>query len=480
MSYEPAREIEELNRIFQLQKANSSPSNAPSYEERLDRLSRIERLCRDNEREISAALEKDFGSRNPDMTFLADIYPQLSHARHAKARLKQWMKKERTPSGLLGLTGQRTYILHEPLGVVGVMSPFNAPVGLAFDPAIDAIAAGNSVMLRISENAPHAAELIKSLVSARFKAEEMAVATGGLEVSRAFAALPWDKLLFTGGTEVGKRILSAAAENLTPVILELGGKSPCVILDDANVAEAGMKIARVRQMNAGQVCVAGDYALLPERHLEAFIEAVVRADREAYPSILDNGEFTSVIHQAAYDRLVGYIAEAEAHGCRVVRSKPANEEVPDPATRKLPLTLVVNPADHLKVSRNEAFGPILSVYTYAALDDAIAFVNGREKPLALYVFGRNRRAIDKIIGSTSSGGVTVNDLILHAGSETMGFGGVGHSGMGRYKGGFIGYQAFSNPKSVFEQGLLGRFMGFFFPPFKSDRTRRMLRRRVGL
>ncbi len=479
MPYEHAKELEELNRIFQIQKASTSPSNAPSYEQRLDRLSRVERLCRDNVKEISAALEKDFGSRNPDMTFLADIYPQLSHAKHAKARLKKWMKKERTPSGLLGLTGQRTYILHEPLGVVGVMSPFNAPVGLAFDPAIDAIAAGNSVMLRISESAPHAGELIKSLVSAHFKSEEMAVATGGLEVSRAFAALPWDKLVFTGGTEVGKRILSAAAENLTPVILELGGKSPCVILDDANVAEAGMKIARVRQMNAGQVCIAGDYALLPERHLEAFIDAVVETDREAYPTILDNGEFTSVIHQAAYDRLVGYIAEAEAHGCRVVQSKPANEEVPDPSTRKIPLTLVINPADHLNVSQNEAFGPILSV-SYSDLDDAIALINGKEKPLALYVFGKNRSAIDKIIGSTSSGGVTVNDLILHAGSETMGFGGVGHSGTGRYKGGFIGYQAFSNPKSVFEQGLMGRFMGFFFPPFKSDRTRRMLRRRVGL
>ena len=381
---------------------------------------------------------------------------------------------------MLALTGQRTYALHEPLGVVGVMSPFNAPVGLAFDPAVDAIAAGNSVMLRISESTPHTADLVKSLVSEHFKEEEMVVVTGGLDVSKAFATLPWDKLLFTGGTEVGKRILAAAAENLTPVILELGGKSPCVILEDANIAEAGQKIARVRQMNAGQVCLAGDYVLLPERRLEAFIDVVVEADREAYPSILDNGEFTSVIHQGAYERLVGYIAEAQELGCRIVQSKPADEEVPDRSTRKIPLTIVINPSDHLKVSQNEAFGPILSVYTYANLDDAIALINRKEKPLALYVFGKNRSSVDKVISSTSSGGVTVNDLILHAGSETMGFGGVGHSGMGRYKGGFVGYKACSNPKAVFEQGFLGKFIVGFFPPFKSERTRRMLRRRVGL
>ncbi len=477
---QPTNGINELNRIFELQKSSYSPSRAPTYHERMDRLSRIDLLCRDNMEAITAALQRDFGSRSPDLIFTADIYPQLSHAKHVKKNLKNWMKRERTPSGLLALVGQRTYMVNEPLGVVGVMSPFNAPVSLALDPAIDAIAAGNSVMIRVSESTPHTANLLQSLVASRFAEEEMAVVVGDLEVSKAFAALPWDKLLFTGGSEVGKRILAAAAENLTPVILELGGKSPCVVLDDADIATAAWKIGRVRQMNAGQVCIAGDYVLLPEQRLEQFVEAVVDGDRAAYPSITGNSEYTSIINEGAFDRIVGYIDEARDAGCRVIQSKPVDEEVPDRATRKIPLTVVVNPPEHLKVSQNEIFGPVLSVYTYERLDDAIERINSREKPLALYIFGKSRIAIDKIVDNTSSGGITVNDLLIHAGSETMGFGGVGYSGMGRYKGGFIGYKAFSNPKAVLEQGLLRRFSGIFFPPMSSDRTRRFLRRQVGV
>lgn len=477
---ESTKQIEELRAVFELQKKNYSPSNPPSYETRVDRLNRVDQLCRNHFNEITTEIQADFGSRNPDQTFLSDIFPPLDHAKRVKENLKKWMKRERTSSGILALTGQRTYIVNEPLGVVGVMSPFNAPVSLALDPAIEAIGAGNSVMIKVSESVPRTSNLFKRLVSQYFKPEEMAVIEGEAEVSRAFAAMPWDKLVFTGGSEVGKRILAAAAENLTPVILELGGKSPCVVLDDADIVETAKKIGRVRQFNSGQVCIAGDYVLLPERHLEEFLEAVVTEDREAYPTILDNEEFTSVIHEGAYDRIMSYINEAQDAGCRIIQSKPADEDVPDRATRKIPLTIAVNPADSLMVSKNEIFGPILSVYTYSNLDDAIARINNREKPLALYIFGRNRREINKVIDNTSSGGVTVNDLMMHANSETMGFGGVGYSGTGRYKGGLIGYKAFSNPKSVFEQGLMRRFTGAFFPPFKTDRARRTLRRRVGV
>lgn len=472
--------IEEARAIFLRQKSNSSPSAAPTYGERIDRLGRIETLCKAHIGEITEALEADFGCRNPDMSFIADIFPQLHHVKHVRSRLRKWMKRERAGWSLLSLTGQSTYVIHEPLGVVGIMSPFNAPVSLALVPAVEALAAGNSVMIKISESAPRTSELLQSLISEYFEPEEMAAVSGGVEMSQAFAALPWDLLFFTGGSEVGKKILAAAAPNLTPTILELGGKSPCVLLDDADVGEAARKIGRIRQMNGGQMCVAGDYVLLPERRLEDFIEAVIEGDREAYPSILDNPELTSVIHDGAYDRIVGYIDEARAAGCRIVQSNPMNEPVPDRTTRKIPLTLIVNPGEDLMVSRHEIFGPILAIYTYRTLDEAIAHVNRRDKPLALYVFGKNRRLIDKVLNSTSSGGVTVNDLLLHAGSETMGFGGVGYSGMGRYKGGYVGYKAFSNPKAVFEQGIMRRFTGVFFPPFRSDRTRRILRNRVGV
>lgn len=475
MANEQIKEIEELTSIFKRQKAIYSPSSLPSYEMRMNRLNRIEQLCRHHIGEITDALQADFGHRSTDWTFIADLFPPLSRARYVKKHLKRWMKREKVSSGLLALTGQRTYIVNEPLGVVGIMSPFNAPVSLAFDPAIEAIAAGNSVIIKISESTPRTATLIKTLVSKYFGAEELAVVTGDHDVSKCFSALAWDKLLFTGGSEIGKRILAAAADNLTPVILELGGKSPCIILDDADIAEAARKIGRVRQLNAGQVCISGDYVLLPERHLEEFIQALLDSDKAAY-----NEEFTSIIHEVAYDRIVGYIDEARAAGCRIIQSNPMREKLPDRTTRRIPLTIVVNPAEDLMLSQHEAFGPILSVYAYGTLDDAIAYVNGKEKPLALYVFGRNRTEIDRVIVNTSSGGVTTNDLLLHVNSNGMGFGGVGYSGMGRYSGGFIGYKAFSNQKSVCEPGFMGRFTEVFFPPFKSDRVRNVLRRRVGI
>ena len=469
------KEIEELESTFEQQKAHYSPSRAPTYETRMDRLNRIELLCRAHIGEITDALDADFGHRSADWTFIADIFSPLSHTKYVKKHLKRWMKREKVSSGLLALTGQRTYIVNEPLGVVGIMSPFNAPVSLSFDPAIDAVAAGNSVIVKISESTPRTAKLIKALVAKYFGEEELAIITGDQNVSKSFSALPWDKFLFTGSSEIGKHILAAAADNLTPVILELGGKTPCIVLDDADIAEAARKIGRGRQLNAGQVCISGDYVLLPERHLEVFIQALMDSDR-----VVCNDDFTSIIHEGGYDRIVGYIDEARAAGCRVIQSNPTREELPDRAARIIPLTIIVNPADDLMVSRHEIFGPVLSIYPYETLDDAIACVNSKEKPLALYVFGRNRTEIDRVINSTSSGGVTTNELFLHASSNAMGFGGVGYSGMGRYKGGFIGYKAFSNQKAVFEQGFMGRFTDIFFPPFKTDRVRNVLRKRVGV
>ena len=472
--------IKETQSLFELQTSEYSPSKPPSYEQRMDRLTRIENLCRDHVESITQALQTDFGTRDSDLIFLADIFPQIAHAQHVKKHLKSWMKKKKTASGIAALTGQRSYIVYEPLGVIGIMSPFNAPVSLALDPAVDAIAAGNRVLIKISENTPETATLLKKLVEQYFKREEMAVVTGDADVSKFFASLPWDKFVFTGGSEVGKRILTAAAEHLTPVILELGGKSPCVILEDANLSEVAPKIMKVRLMNAGQVCISGDYVLLPSNHLEPFLQSVLNAAKDAYPSIRDNETFTSVIDERSYNRITRYIDEAAREGCRVLQSNPMNEAVPEKKSRKIPLTLIVNPSEHLQVSKNEVFGPILSIYTYDRIEAAIDFINKKPKPLALYVFGKNRAAIDQILYSTSSGGVTVNDLMLHAGSHEMGFGGVGYSGMGRYKGGFIGYQAFSNPKSVVEQGFLRRWTHFFIPPLKHERLRKMLRRRVGV
>ncbi|BDD12969.1 hypothetical protein FUAX_54010 (plasmid) [Fulvitalea axinellae] len=264
-------QISELERVFTLQKNAYRASHMASYRERIDRIDRIERLTRNNIDKITDALQSDFGSRSRDWIFTADIFPQLSHVKKVKKNLRKWMRRERKSSGLMSVTGQRTYIVNEPLGVVGIMSPFNAPVSLAFDPAIDALVAGNRAMIKISESTPRTAELIKRLVAEYFPEEELAVITGGVEVSKAFTSQPWDLLFFTGGSEVGKHILAATAKNLTPTILELGGKSPCVILDDADVKSAAAKIGLIRMTNAGQVCISGDYVLLPEDKLETFI-----------------------------------------------------------------------------------------------------------------------------------------------------------------------------------------------------------------
>lgn len=472
--------IKELNRIFELQKANYSPANSPSYEVRMDRLNRLEEMIRTHMDDIISTLAKDFGTRNPDMAFLGDIYPTLAHVKYVKSQLKKWIKPERKSSGILALTGQKTYIVNEPLGVVGIMSPFNAPVSLAMDPAIEAIAGGNTVIMKLSESTPLTADLIQKLVSQYFKEEELAVITGEVDVSIAFVDRAWDKFFFTGGSEVGKKILAANAKYLTPAILELGGKTPCILLHDADVKSAAHKIAQVRMANAGQICISGDYVFLKENQLEAFItEAVNRMD-ELYPSLLDNPEFTAIINDREYNRITAYLEEAKEANCRIVYSNPKNEIVPDQKTRKIPFSIVVNPPRDLQVACREIFGPILTIFTYQDINEAITFINNNEKPLALYVFGKNREEINKVIRNTSSGGVTVNDLMMHVNSHKMGFGGVGYSGMGRYKGGKKGFHAFTNPKSVLEQGLMGKFTARFFIPYTSERARNMIRSTVGI
>lgn len=472
--------IEELNRIFTIQKLNYSPANSPSYAERIDRLNRLDKLLRSHYEEISETIQEDFGTRNVDWAFTGDIFSPLDLIKKVKKNLKTWMKPEKKKDGLLSITGQKTYQINEPLGVVGIMSPFNAPVSLALDPAIEAIGAGNSVMIKISESVPRTAELMKILISNYFKEEELAVINGDVEVSRAFTSKPWDKFFFTGGSEVGKKILSSNAKHLTPTILELGGKSPCVLLEDANIEFAAKRIGTVRQLNAGQVCISGDYVFVHENNLEHFVDVVVRNSESIYPHIIKNPHFTSIINHREYSRILTYIDEAKDSGCRVIEVNPNKELVPDKETRKIPLTIVVNPSKKSKVAKYEVFGPVLTVFTYTFLDDVIAHINVNEKPLALYVFGKNQKNINKVVNQTSSGGVTINDLLMHANARDIGFGGVGYSGMGRYKGGKVGFYAFTNPKTVFKQGLMGKYTGNFFPPFKSEKSRNILRSMVGI
>ncbi|MDE0531175.1 MAG: aldehyde dehydrogenase family protein [Albidovulum sp.] len=472
--------IDGVQKVFDLQKRNYGKSKAVPYKIRLDRLGRIEKLFRESHSAMIRALQTDFGTRDPDVAMMGDIYSPLESAGQARKKLKSWMRPERQPDGFMRLLGQRTYVLHEPLGVVGVITPFNAPIALAFDPAIDAISAGNTVMMRFPETMPATGALMAELEEKYFDPSEIAVVTGDLEVAKFFSSLPWDMLAFTGGAATARHVMSAAARNLTPVLLELGGKSPVVLLEDADLRAVAHKTVKTRLMNGGQVCIAGDYALVPDTRLEEFLALLREETRAVYPTMRDNPKYTSVVGDAAFERLAQYVAEARERSTRIIEIAPDGEVLPDPETRKFPLTIAVNPDPGLRLSCEEIFGPILPVVSYKALDDAIGAINAREKPLALYVHGKDRASIDRVLSETSSGGATVNDFLLHAGSRSMGFGGVGESGMGRYKGGKVGFRAFSNPKSVFEQGILGRYSHNFLPPLSGDRARNMLLSRIGL
>lgn len=471
---------EKLKEVFWNQKSRYSPARVPSYEQRIDRLNRLDKMLRKHHQKIIETVRLDFGTRSDDQGFISEIYSPLDLIKKVKKNLKKWMKPEKKSSGFLTLTGQKTYQINEPLGVIGIMSPFNAPVSLALDPAIEALAAGNSVIIKISESVPHTAELMQKLITQYFDQSEMTVVTGGVEISKAFANLPWDKFFFTGGSEVGKKILEANAKHLTPSILELGGKSPCIILEDADIKTAAQKIGKIRLMNAGQVCISGDYVFAPDKLLNEFIEHLISEVEDAFPTILENPLYTSIINKSEYERILSYIDEARQHSCDIIEVNPAKEPLPDPKTRKIPLYLVINPPKDIQVSKKEIFGPILSIFTYHNLEDIIEQINNNHKPLALYVFGKNQKNINKVVENTSSGGVTINDLMMHANAKDMGFGGVGYSGMGRYKGGKVGFYAFTNPKTVFKQGMIGKFTNSFLPPYKADKTRKMIRSQVSI
>ncbi len=423
----------------------------PDLTQRRATLKRLAHAVKANADELAEAVRADFGHRSRHETLMAEIFPVIAAVRHARFHLWRWMRPRLVWPGL-ELAPSRGRIVQQPLGVVGVVSPWNYPVQLALAPLVAALAAGNRVMIKPSELTPRTAEALADMLGGLFPEEEVAVVQGGPEVGAAFCRLPFDHLLFTGSTPVGRKVLAATAENLTPTTLELGGKSPCVIAPAADLAEAAASIAAGKLMNAGQTCIAPDYVLLPAGSSQQFVQHFVGAVTKLYPTLLDNADYTSVINGQHYARLAQLIEEAKQGGAKIVAIDPANEN-PPPQSRKLPPTLIVDPGENLAVMREEIFGPVLPVVGYETFEAALDFVNARPRPLALYYFGPEDQNLQNLLARTHSGGVTVNETLSHFIAENLPFGGIGPSGMGAYHG-EAGFRAFSHAKPVLLQSRL--------------------------
>jgi len=424
----------------------------PSAEKRIDRLDRAIGLLVDHRDEITDALREDFGHRSVHASLLTDVSGSLGPLKFAKENLRAWMRPEKrklTPA-ILGLFGARARVEFQPKGVVGIISPWNFPVQLTFGPLAGALAAGNRVMIKPSEFTPRSSDLMARMFRSAFDETEVAVFPGGPDVGAAFSKLPFDHLLFTGATSIAYHVMRAAAENLVPTTLELGGKSPVIVGRSANIDLAAKRVMLGKTLNAGQICLAPDYVMVPQDKLQEFVGAVKNTVSAMFPTLKDNPDYTSIVNQRHYDRLMGYVADARAKGAEIVEINPAREDFRQQPFRKIPPTLVLNPTDDMAIMKGEIFGPLLPVKTYAQVGEAIDYVNGHPRPLGLYYFGSEADEERRVLTRTTSGGVTVNDVVMHVSMEDLPFGGVGPAGMGAYHG-IDGFKTFSHAKAVFRQ-----------------------------
>ena len=418
----------------------------PDYRQRRDDLQRLRDALKRRLQEMADTVAADFGHRSRHETLIADGMTVLNEIDHLAGHLRGWMKPRRVGVGWR-FWPARAEVRAEPVGVVGVISPWNYPVNLALIPLATAIAAGNHVYLKPSEHTPRTTAFLRSLLAEVFPAGRVAVAGGGADVAGAFAALPFDHLVFTGSTAVGRKVMAAAAPNLTPLTLELGGKSPAIVCDDYPLEQAASRLATGKWFNGGQTCIAPDYVLISPSRRDALVQALRDQVRQRYGSPqMAGGDYTRIINDSQYARLEGYLGDARARGLEVIALSDNHQ----PQQRLFAPHLVLDPGDDAKVMQDEIFGPILPIRSVASLDEAIAYVNAHDRPLALYPFSHDRGNVEKILRSTLAGGVTVNDTVLHFGINNLPFGGIGPSGMGAYHG-RAGFDAMSKALPILWQ-----------------------------
>jgi len=432
--------LDELDRLFAAQRAAYAANPMPAAAQRQQWLKALRDMLSNERQALIDAISADFSHRSADETLLAELMPSLHGIHYASRHLKGWMKSSRRKVGM-AFQPASAKVVYQPLGVVGIIVPWNYPLYLAIGPLVGALAAGNRVMLKLSESTPATGQLLKTLLGRIFPEDLVCVVLGEADIGVAFSRLRFDHLLFTGATSIGKHVMRAAAENLTPVTLELGGKSPAIVSQDVPLKDAAERIAFGKTLNAGQTCVAPDYVLVPQDRVGAFVEAYRQVVNSFYPTLADNPDYTAIINERQLARLNSYVSDATSKGALLI---PLFEQGQG---RRMPHSLLLNVTDEMTVMQDEIFGPLLPIVPYQDIDQAFAYINQRPRPLALYYFGYDKREQNRVLHETHSGGVCLNDTLLHVAQDDMPFGGIGPSGMGHYHG-HEGFLTFSKAKGV--------------------------------
>ncbi|MBL4833448.1 MAG: coniferyl aldehyde dehydrogenase [Pseudomonas sp.] len=452
--------ISRMHALFELQREAFRNNPMPSAESRIASLNSLKAALLRYQQPLIEAISADFGRRSADETRLAEILPALEGIKYVSKRLRRWMKPSSRHVGMAFQPG-KAKVIYQPLGVVGVIVPWNYPLYLAMGPLTGALAAGNRVLIKMSESTPETARVFAQMLSDIFAEDQVAVITGEAEVGMAFSRLPLDHLLFTGATSIGKHVMRAAAENLTPVTLELGGKSPAIVSKDVPIADAAERIAFGKGVNAGQTCVAPDYVLCPRERVEDLVEALRSQFARLYPTLRDNADYTQVVNPRQFQRIQGYLQDARDKGAKIIELNPAEEILE--GTRILAPTLLLDVTDEMKIMHEEIFGPLMPILPYDRIEEAMDYIADRPRPLALYYFGYDKAEQERLMNQTHAGGMCINDTILHVAQDDMPFGGIGPSGMGHYHG-HEGFLTFSKAKGVY---IKQRFNGArpIYPPY---------------
>ncbi len=452
-----SRTIEEMQTQFSRLHKLSRHQPINDWMTRAEQLDKLELLLRDSQELLTKAISADFGYRSESETQFAELFPSFTGISHAKKNGKKWMKPRRAAISALYMPATNE-IQPQPLGVVGIMVPWNYPLFLAVGPMIDALAAGNRIMIKMSEAAPKFAQAFAEVVARYFSPDMVCVVLGEVDIAEEFSKLPFDHLLYTGSTAVGKKIMAAAAPNLTPVTLELGGKSPVIVLEGANLAAAVNRVMMGKTLNAGQTCVAPDYVLLPRKDHEAFISLAKEWMDKHYPNISDNSDYSRIINVQQFKRVKGYLDQLSGEGVHPLTDAEANID-----TRLMPPVIIREPNPESEVMQNEIFAPLLPLVHYDTLEDAIDYVNARPRPLALYVFGDDQNELDQVRSHTVSGGLCINEVMMQVVQHDLPFGGVGHSGTGAYHG-QAGFERLSHMKPIFIQSKVNG-LNLLLPPY---------------